>query len=381
MLKNRKGSFLDLNALIVLGAFTVLLLHILGFFVEAQNMYPWHPQIEAISIILLRFGRSLFVFVTGMLLFYWYKHRPVDWRKFWQKRWFSIILPYMIWTGIYTIVTYKTFDPTVLLQEFVHSLVTGSSFYHLYYIPVFLQLNLLFMLSKSFLERYLRFPLLVVIMLLQMGIYSFFTYLFVTPGVPGIDWNHSAGTALLHHLYVNGQTYVFNYLFYFMLGAYAGLYVDTWRKWVYRLRYVSFLLLLLMSGVLIGRYVTGQVTYLEGLNIFHPLYLLYTLSFITFLYPISRSLGHHPVVKERLSGLAKHNMAIYLVHPLVLFLLESYVIFRLPFSVPALFVLMFVVSVPMSIWLFTHTSPTFWRRGTQTRSRRNRPLYRTQHPA
>jgi hypothetical protein len=337
--------------------------------------------VEAVIIILLRFGRSLFVFGTGLLLFYWYKHRPVDWKTFWYKRWTAIVLPYLIWTAIYTYVTFQTFDPTVLVPEFLYSLLTGSSFYHLYYIPVYLQLNLLFMLGKSFLERHTRLPLVAGVMVLQAAIYALFHYLFVDPVIPGIDWHASPGLQLLNHFYVNGQTYVFNYLFYFVLGAYAGLHLEAWRSMVYRLRYLSLLALALTSAAIVGRYLFGQVTYQEGLNIFHPLYLLYTTCFIAALYPISSYLGNLPVLKDRLAALAKQNMAIYLVHPLVLFLLESYVIFRLPFSVSGLSLLMFVLSVPMSIWLYQHTSPAFWRRRrVRARAPHRQPVYHRENP-
>jgi surface polysaccharide O-acyltransferase-like enzyme len=378
MNNQRKGSFQDLNALFVFGALSVLMIHILGFFIQEYQQYPWNYDLEALLVILLRFGRSLFIFATGMLLFYWYKHRKVDWALFWRKRWTRIVVPYLIWTAIYTFVMHQTFDLTVLFPAFAESIVTGSSFYHLYYIPLYLQINLLFFLGKEWLERYLGFRLVAAAFLLQIGIYLLFHFLFVDPVFPQIDWNASFVLSLVKHGYVFGQSYAYMYLFYFLLGAYAGLHIDSWRTWVYRLRYVSLAALLVTAALIIGRYVTGRTTYEESLDIFAPLYFLYTTSFIAAFYPLSSYLGRLPALSEWLASLAKHNMAIYLVHPLILFLLESFVIFRLDWPTPAYIIAMFVITPPLCIFIYEHMSVSFWnRRPRKPRQKQSRPVVRT----
>jgi len=138
MNSNRKGTFQDLNALFVFGALTVLVIHIIGFFIANQADYPGNEKVEAVLLILLRFGRSLFIFATGMLLFYWHQNRQMDWRAFWLKRWRVIVLPYIIWTAIFTGFKLQSIDPFELAYPFFHSLFTGSAFYHLYYIPLYL---------------------------------------------------------------------------------------------------------------------------------------------------------------------------------------------------------------------------------------------------
>jgi len=376
MLKERKGTFQDLNAMFVLGASSVLLLHILGYFIQSQELYPGHFDLEAIAIMLLRFGRSLFIFGTGMLLFYWYKQRRVDGKQFWRKRWYAVLLPYLIWTGIYTYTTYQTFAPAVFVPQFLHSLVTGSSFYHLYYIPVYLQLSLFFLLTKNWLERHLHLPMLLVAFLLQMGIYTTFTALFAGSAEWNPTWKDTPWYAVLHHLHVYGQLYLHNYFFYFLLGAYAGLHLHQWRRLLEKFHLVPQALLVITGVWLAARFLTGDVTYLEGLNIFHPLYLVYTLSFIAALYPVSRRLGRHPKWKGWLARVAKENMALYLVHPFILFMLESYVIFRLPLPVPLLMLLMFGVTMPLSIWLYKRTTPALaWRK--RPAADQQQPAYRT----
>jgi hypothetical protein len=330
---------------------------------------------------LLRFGRSLFIFATGMLLFYWYKHKQMDWRAFWRKRWHAIVLPYMIWTAIYTVCKLQTFDPAALFPQFLHSLFTGSSFYHLYYIPLYLQLNLLFFLCKRLFERHLRFPLVVVLFFLQVGMYLGYHGLFVDPTRPAVNWSSHPLLQLVEHSYIYGQNYAYMYVFLFALGAYAGLYVDQWRHWTYRLRYVSLCVTACTAVWIAMRYLSGEATYEESLNIFDPLYLLYTTGFLAAIYPLSAYLGRLPVLSGWLAALAKQNMALYLVHPLILFLLESYVIFRLDWSTPALIAAMFLVTPPLCIFLYEHTSIKFWSRRGGSKPQKRRPLVMNTHRA
>ncbi|MGG2481484.1 acyltransferase [Brevibacillus borstelensis] len=369
MNSNRKGTFQDLNALFVFGAATVLVIHILGFFIQTQSEYPWNTDIEAVLLILLRFGRSLFIFATGMLLFYWYQKRQVDWGAFWRKRWRVIVLPYIIWTAIYTVFKLQTVNVAQLAPQFFHSLLTGSSFYHLYYIPLYLQLNLLFFVCKEWFERYLRFWMVALLFFLQNALYVAFHYLFADPQW-AIDWSAGPLLSLIEHGYVSGQNYVYMYFFTFALGAYAGLHVDKWRLWTDRIKLPAWILTISLGIWIAYRYLNNHISYEQSLNIFDPIYLIYTTSFLVSFYPLSRYLGKLPALSEWLSKWARYNMAIYLVHPLILFLLESYVIFRLNWSTPVLMAAMFVITPPLCIFLYEHTLISFWNQRPKRKSRR-----------
>lgn len=373
MNSNRKGTFQDLNALFVFGACTVLVIHILGFFIENPDTYPWNRDIEALALILLRFGRSLFIFATGMLLFYWYQNRQMDWGAFWKKRWRVIVLPYMIWTAIFTGLKLQSINPVLLAPQFFDSLFTGSAFYHLYYIPLYLQLNLLFFLVKPLFERFLNAKMLICLFVGQIGLYLLYQYLFAYP-LWEIDWTTNVLLSLIQHSYTFGQNYVYMYVFTFALGAYAGMNVEKWRAWTYQMRYVALPLTLVTAAWIAWRYLTGSMSYVESLNIFDPVYLLYTISFLVSFYPISRYAGKLPTLGRWLSVLAKQNMAIYMVHPLILFLLESYVIFRLDWSTPVLMLAMFVITPPLCIFLYEHTLIDYWKRNGRAKPKRSYQL-------
>lgn len=377
MATTRRGSFKDLNAFYVFGALTVLAIHILGFFVQANNEYPGNHDMEALSLILLRFGRSLFIFGTGMLLFYWYKHKPMNWGTFWRKRWHSIMVPYIVWTGIYTFVKVQTFAPDQYFPAFFDSLFTGSSFYHLYYIPLFLQMNLLFMFTKSWLERHLKLPLLLGAFLLQMLMYMLFMHMPNTGLLSDVTDTSPLVIQAIAHGYQAAQNYPYMYVFYFILGAYAGLNPDKWRHIVKKYWGTASIICLAATIYLSSGFLGGKISYDEALNIFSPLYLTYTSAFILLFYPISAWLGQSRLFGGWFSKLAKHNLAIYLVHPLILFLLESYVIFRLDWSTLALMLAMFAVTLPLSILIYTHRLPARWKRQKDRDKEQN--AYQTFH--
>lgn len=93
-------------------------------------------------------------------------------------------------------------------------------------------------------------------------------------------------------------------------------------------------------------------------------------------YSLSRYLGKLPKLGQWLSRMARQNMAIYIVHPLILFLLESYVIFRLDWSTPLIMLAMFVITPPLCIFLYEHTLFSYWTGGKG--KPKSKPVYKTE---
>ncbi|QGP92150.1 hypothetical protein MGLY_15080 [Neomoorella glycerini] len=48
---------------------------------------------------LLRFGRQIFMFITGLVLFYNYSGRKVNLHRFFSRRLKNLAIPYVIWTA------------------------------------------------------------------------------------------------------------------------------------------------------------------------------------------------------------------------------------------------------------------------------------------
>lgn len=80
----------------------------------------------------LNFSVATFLFISGLLT----KEEIGDLRSFYNKRLMRVIVPYLIWSIIYTI-TYQSYE------SFIYKLLTGQCCSIYYYILVYVQLTLL----------------------------------------------------------------------------------------------------------------------------------------------------------------------------------------------------------------------------------------------
>lgn len=110
---------------------------------------------------LVRFAVPMFILVSGFLLYFADQNKkalPV--RVFLKKRFSKIVIPYALWHTIYSLyVVYKTGQPAaaILGRPFIHSFITGFFFgrgySHLYFLPLILQLYLLYPLLWRWMQR------------------------------------------------------------------------------------------------------------------------------------------------------------------------------------------------------------------------------------
>lgn len=102
----------------------------------------------------LHFTREAFFFLTGLVLVYAQKDRPLDVRRFWRRRFGLIGIPYVVWSLIYfgyaTAHAPATPSWRTAVHDLGYDLLTGQSFYHLYFLVVTLQIYLLFPLLLWF---------------------------------------------------------------------------------------------------------------------------------------------------------------------------------------------------------------------------------------
>ena len=81
---------------------------------------------------MINFGVPMFLFLSGWLT----RQRPQPWLILYKKRIPRVLIPYLIWTVVYTLVDKSP-------RNLPYNILTASAVYTLYYIPVYLQLVLL----------------------------------------------------------------------------------------------------------------------------------------------------------------------------------------------------------------------------------------------
>ena len=154
-------------------------------------------------------------------------------RAFWRRRFTLIIVPFVIWTLLYTLAGFAglrgdtipsvTGTPLQVLSRIGVQLITGSG--HLYFVIVLVQFYLLFPLLAGLLNRARRWHLAILGVSLAAQV---------------------AVTIALHYLKVNSLIWqdidstreVTSYVFYLVAGAVAGAHLPAVRAWVWRHRRV-----------------------------------------------------------------------------------------------------------------------------------------------
>ncbi|WP_227504371.1 acyltransferase [Acinetobacter baumannii] len=126
----------------------VLLTHISAAFYVNNSIGFQTPLITFINQF-SRFGTPLFCVITGFL-FAKYFFNGINIRYFYQSRISKILIPYLVWSLIYTIIVFffskKLFF--IFIQEPIISLLSGKAFYHLYFMSTILQFCLIFPLLR-----------------------------------------------------------------------------------------------------------------------------------------------------------------------------------------------------------------------------------------
>ncbi len=174
---------------------------------------------------LVHITREVFFALSAFVLVYSYLGNPVPMKRFWPRRFLLVGVPYLVWSAIYfTASSVNSPHGTVLeaLGRFVQQVVTGSAWYHLYFLLVTMQVYLLVPVIVWVVKKTRRHhvTLLAVAFVLQV---AFYWYLAYGPKEP--DWLASYS-----------KIYFFTYTFFILLGAVLADHARELIPWVARHR-------------------------------------------------------------------------------------------------------------------------------------------------
>ncbi|HLJ09305.1 MAG TPA: acyltransferase, partial [Acidimicrobiia bacterium] len=167
-------------------------------------------------LMLLQFGREVFFALTGFVLVYSAGDRPLSARTFWRKRFPLIAVPYLAWSGIYTL--FHIFGPLhdhLTWTTILWDLATGNSEYHLYFLLVSMQLYLVFPLLLRFVRRTAQrpWPVLGVVGVLNTAWFAWLQY-----GHAPASW--------IGQLWPRAYELLPTYAVYVLIGCYAAVHLD-----------------------------------------------------------------------------------------------------------------------------------------------------------
>ena len=268
---------------------------------------------------LLHYTREAFLFITGFVLFYTYGSGPIKLLPFWRRRFQLIGIPYVGWSMVYTYVhLHPGWSETGL---FVHTLLLnlllGRAWYHLYYLLITMQVYLLFPLFQRLMVNtrpYHRW-LFATSFGLEVVMMTVYQYHLPTSGF--------FGTLLGYRTIA-----FFTYQFYLLAGALAATHLswlDTWIAHRHRQVEVAWGAALLAA---LAWYLTAHVVYGQSVftaeAVFQPIMVPYCLFTILGLYALGRhwaGSAHKGLASRLISAVSRHSFGIYLVHPLMLYVI------------------------------------------------------------
>lgn len=276
------------------------------------------------TALLFHATRNIFFALTGFVLMYQYLDRS-DFRAtgFWRRRIKLVIVPYLVWSVLYWIVTVMWADGRVgeiptSLSELWERIAWGTAAYHLYFLFVMLQVYLLFPLLRKLIAatRGHHWLLLAGSVVVQVTVLSLICYWTPPAGFAEL-WGHLYATFLPYQLLI-------------VLGALAADHRIAVGEWL-RGRGELLGWLLLGTGLLaVGTYVHRVVFNDAPVNDPRSAFELTLLPFIVVAAVSLYAMGLHwaerhrdrtPTTAKVVSYASNRSFPVFLVHVMVLFFL------------------------------------------------------------
>ena len=351
----------------------VALQHSVAHYSVVQEIGLQDGVLMTLWIMMAKFAVPVFIFITGMVLFYNYEGH-FNYLTFLKKRLSDIIIPYFFWSLIYFSLNYGWTEGFIQQGwKWILMLFTGKTSYHLWYVVMIFQFYLLFPVFRYLIlkVRTMIPPRTYVGILLCLGLlFIWLTDNIFTIGDLMANFKIPVITAMFTK-YVD-RNFLF-FLFYFVLGACAGLRPDLWREWIRKGKnlYVSCFTLFFgyYTYIVVESFQTanGLAITFNAVNLLRPLIVIFLVSSICVFYLLAMKMNERGRMRSNqfLLSIGKYSYGAYLAHalmlrvsyrfdaalfahwPVILRTFMSYVICVL-FSY---FVIMLVSKVPFGKWI------------------------------
>lgn len=320
----KKAKLEEIEALRGVAFLAVVLQHAIGGLFAQPGLSSLSVSLGTTFLGLIRFAVPLFVFITGVVLFYNYD-RSFQYGRFLKRRGQQVILPYLFWTLFYYVWVSVLSGGAVFgnwgdLLHVLELAFTGKASYHLWFMVMIIPFYLLFPVFRLLLagKRPASANLAVALAFLAGNLFLVYA---LSKGY------FQSNQPILHTIYRYLDRNFLFWTFYFVLGGIAGLYYERWKKAMRSLWGISLavtVLFLIYIGVKIwginegesaGNYLTSS--YVTGP--LKPLMMLAILAIIPALfYAVQRLVSRPSKVGIALNAIGKYSFGAYLVHAFIL---------------------------------------------------------------
>ncbi|WP_186786019.1 acyltransferase [Paenibacillus agilis] len=318
----KKEHIEEIHYIRALAFLAVVLQHSIGHYIFVPEAHLADGVAFTFLLLISKFAVPMFIFVTGLVLFYNYDGR-LNYGTFIKKRFSDIIVPYLFWSFIYLLFQNK--DLITAVYRFGDVFLTGKASYHLWYVIMIIQLYITFPISRFIImqaRRWICTPVAVYTAFAILGIV--YIVLMTYPiHVTAARWNIPLITPILTKY---ADRNALNFFYYFALGALAGLTITHWRAWINRHASWIYSIFIVMSGIMAYRTISSfgllpaLKTEYSQLLLLRPVTAIFLISsvFATYLFCMRVSNVANNRTRRVITFISHYSYGAYLVHAFVL---------------------------------------------------------------
>ncbi|MEC0181119.1 acyltransferase [Paenibacillus peoriae] len=303
----------------------VVLQHSIAHYAVAQGARIQDGVLLTLLLLCSKFAVPVFVFITGMVLFYNYDG-ALNYGTFLRKRFMDIIVPYIIWSLLYELGNQLVQSgESIHPLDFLQKLLNGKSSYHLWYIIMIIQCYVLFPVFRYAVRRVsaLMPSKWQPAALAGVGALYFLLMFAVGPVYHAMDKLQLPVITSWFTLYADRN--VIYFFFYFVLGAAAGMNVQRWNAWVTKAQMVYWPLFIVITGYLLYEMISlfqtprGTVPSFNYLSLLRPIMAVYCVTSIFVAYRVATWIAHKGGrVASMLTAIGTLSYGAYLMHAFML---------------------------------------------------------------
>lgn len=304
------------------------MLGVIGIHTGAYSLSNPHVNIHLFALleILTRFSVPIFFFVSAFGLFLHQRDlsAPLNYTAFMKRRMQTVFIPYAVWSVLYLLHT------SIISHNFAvwslpllgKYLFFGLASYQLYFLVLLLWFYAFMPLWRILLRRMLQIPVVSILLLLFIQIiFNYYSSYLLHPVLSNAFLNSFIDYRMNY--------WIAHYLFIFLLGALCALRFNAFKQILkHYSNYITLSFVITTFGILLYYY---YLLFYKGYSPQEAVYTDHQLSPIGILYTFSSALFWFMVfsreqlpafITATLKVLGKHSYFIYLVHPLVMYILS-----------------------------------------------------------
>ncbi|MBP3886803.1 MAG: acyltransferase [Cellulosilyticum sp.] len=293
---------------------------------------------------LIQFAVPCFIFISAILLSYPLQDKKLDLNKFYIKKVYRIVIPYILWSLFYLvfkiIVKQMAVSDLFKWQNWVFWFTLGKAYTHLYYLSIILQL-------------YLFTPLLLA---LVQGIQKLFKkYDYIAIIVIAIA--SEAGIYLLnkHVIYQHFKyhsTLMIWYIYLILIGIWVGFNYERFKAGLKKYISLIWVLFGINMVVYIG-YVVLKVKKISFNTMWYQFnwftYAMFTILVLLWICLLIKEKNMENPIIHTIEILGDYSFGIYLMHPVITFILRKFIHVTQPLLILVILMVAYVLMMLICI--------------------------------